>query len=332
MLNIIAIGSATRDIFINAENLKKGGGLCFPLGGKIELENLQTFSGGGGVNAATAFALQELKTGFCGIVGQDLAGQMILDELNSLGIDTQLAKTKASRQTDSGIIFHAGSERTILLYHSVSRTFSEKDIDWQTLKNTQWIYIAPLWGKAANLTEKLISFAKYNRIKVSLNPSLDQLKLKNIKELINKINVLFLNDDEASFLTNIKPYCEKPVFSSICSCAKLGLAQDKIAVITKGKQGAAAFDGKFLYQIPAPKVKVVDATGAGDSFGSGFVAGLIQANCGRSDLPQSWDIERALRLAMANAISNIRVFGANQGLLKKGDKIHDIKITKQTIN
>ena len=322
MFNIIAIGSATRDIFINAENLKKGKGFCFPLGGKIELENLQTFSGGGGVNTTATFSLQELKTGFCGVVGQDLVGQELIEELKEKGIDTSLLKARKGKATDLGIIFHAKNERTIILFHGASRTLEEKDIDWKKLKETDWLYIAPLWGKAANLTEKLISFAKYNRIKVSLNPSLDQLKLKNIKELINKINVLLLNDDEACFLTHVKPYREKRVFSSICSCAKLSLAQDKIAVITKGKQGAAAFDGKFLYQIPAPKVKVVDATGAGDSFGSGFVTGLIRFK----------NTEKALKLAMANAISNIRVFGANRGLLKKSDKIPEIKITKQTLN
>ncbi len=319
MPNIISLGSATKDIFIDAKELKKGSGFCFPLGGKIEMKEIQTFSGGGGVNTAVTFALLGLETGFCGVIGQDLAGQEILEQLNQLEIDTSMVKTRQNKQTDTGIIFHAESERTILLFHEVSRTLNEKDINWKELKNTAWLYVAPLWGKAAALTLKLCDFARQNRIKIVLNPSLDQLKLKSIWEVIGKTEVLLLNDDEASFLTDVKPYDEKAVFSSICSCAKPGFAQK--VVITKGKNGATCFDDKFLYQVSAPPVKVIDATGAGDSFGSGFVAGLIRFK----------NTEKALKLAMANAISNIQVFGANQGLLKKNDELPEIKIIKSKI-
>jgi len=91
-----------------------------------------------------------------------------------------------------------------------------------------------------------------------------------------------------------------------------------IVIITKGKNGALAFDNKFLHKVPAQKTKVTDATGAGDSFGSGFVAGLIKEN----------NMEKALILAMSNAIANIKVIGANQGLLKKGQSLLKIKIRK----
>ncbi len=320
MLNIITIGSATKDIFLDASKSKKGQGFYFPLGGKIELENIKTFIGGGGVNTAITFSQQGLKTGFCGVVGQDLAGQTILDELNEAGIETTLAKVKNNRQTDLGIIFHAKSERTILLHHDASRSFNENDVDWPTLKDTSWLYLAPLWSKTTGLTLKIIDFAEKNKIKIAINPSQEQLALSAFKKTIGKIDVLLLNNDEASFLTGIKPYNEKAIFSSIYSCARLSLTQDKrlITVITKGKEGAICFDGKYLYKISAPPVKVVDATGAGDSFGSGFVAGLMQKK----------NIESSLQLAMANAISNIQVFGANKGLLSKNSKLPEIKIIK----
>ncbi len=327
MLDIIAIGSATKDIFLDAKNLQKGNNLVLPLGGKIELKNIRYFSGGGGVNAATTFALQGLKTAFCGVLGQDLAGQEIIDELNEKGIDTSLVKVKQGQKTDIGLIFHAKTERTILLFHGASRTMNEKDIDWQQLKNTKWLYLAPLWGQAAKLTPLVLSSAKHDGLrapaallKIAMNPSLDQLKLKNIKEIIKNIDVLLLNNSEASFLTGIKPDDEKRLFSAIYSCARPSLAQNKqlITVITKGKEGATTFDGRYFYQVPAPPVKVADATGAGDSFGSGFVAGLIQKK----------NIEESLKLAMTNAIGNIQVFGANEGLLEKGQEVEEIIVKK----
>jgi ribokinase len=310
--DIIAIGSATKDIFLDAKDLQKGDNLFLPLGEKIELKNIRYFSGGGGVNAATTFALQGLETGFCGVLGQDLAGQEIIDELNEKGIDTSLVKVKQGQKTDIGLIFHAKTERTILLFHGASRIMNEKDIDWQQIQNTKWLYLAPLWGQAAKLTVKLIELAKENRIKIAINPSLDQLALSGFKKVLPKIDVLILNSDEASFLTGTKPYQQKPVFKKIASLTKA------IIVITKGKQGATSFNQRFFYEVPAPPVKVVDATGAGDSFGSGFVAGLIQKN----------NIEESLKLAMANAVGNIQVFGANEGLLEKGQDLDQIIVKK----
>jgi ribokinase len=315
MLNIIAIGSATKDIFLDASMSKKGQSFCFLLGQKIEMEKLMAFSGGGGVNAATTFSLQGLKTGFCGVVGQDLAGQAILKELKCFGIETGSVKIKSGKATDVGIILHGKNERSILLCHSSSKTFGEKDINWQRLKQTQWFYLAPLWQETAKLAQKLVDFAKENRIKIAFNPSQNQLCLGSIKKIIRDVDVLILNSNEASILASAKTYEEKPVFQKIRKMTKA------IVIITKGKNGAAAMDDKFIYQVPAVPVKVVDATGAGDSFGSGFVAGLIRFK----------NTEKALKLAMANAISNIKVFGANQGLLKKSDKIPEIKITKQIL-
>ena len=316
MLDIITIGSATKDIFLNASKSKKGQGFFFPLGEKIEMEKLMAFSGGGGVNTATTFALQGLKTGFCGVIGQDLAGQDILEELQSLGVETSLTKTKSDKATDVGIILHEKNERSILLCHSSSKTFGEKDIDWQNLQETQWLYIAPLWEEAAKLTQKLVSFAKKNRIKIALNPSQSQLSLNSIKKIIKDIDVLIMNSDEVSVLVEIKIYQEKPVLR------KVRKMTEAIIIITKGKNGAVAMDSKFIYQVPTIPVKIIDATGAGDSFGSGFVAGLIQRK----------NIEQSLQLAMANAVSNIQAFGANKGLLKKGDKTQDVKITRQALN
>lgn len=311
MLDIITIGSATKDIFLDAKDLQKGTYLVLPLGEKIELKNIRYFSGGGGVNAATTFALQGLKTGFCGVLGQDLAGQEIIDELTEKGIETSLVKVKQGQKTDVGLIFHAKTERTILLFHGASRTMNEKNIDWQQLQNTKWLYLAPLWGQAAKLTVKLVELAEGKGIKIAVNPSLDQLALPGFKKILPKIDVLILNSDEASFLTKIA-YLQKPVFKKISSLTK------SIIVITKGKQGATAFDQRLFYEVPAPPVKVADATGAGDSFGSGFVAGLIQKK----------NVEESLKLAMTNAIGNIQVFGANQGLLEKGQEVEEIIVKK----
>jgi len=315
MFDVITLGSATKDIFCKAERLKNGPSLILPLGRKVELSDVQIFAGGGGVNAALTFARQGLKTAFCGAVGQDLAGREILAELRRQNIDAGSVVTKSKAATDLGLIFHAGSERVILLFHSVSRLLSAKDIDWQKLKKTRWLYLAPLWGQAAKLTPKLISWAKRNGVKVALNPSPAQLQLAQISSLARQADVLLLNAEEAATFLKLKRYEEAQVSRQLAAWLKG--KRRPIVVITKGRAGAVAFGQPFSYSVPAPATKVVDATGAGDSFGSGLVAGLIQGK----------NLESALRLAMANAVANIKVYGANQGLLKKGDPLPNLKIT-----
>ena len=83
-----------------------------------------------------------------------------------------------------------------------------------------------------------------------------------------------------------------------------------IVVMTKGPQGVAVSDGKMIWQAGSFKEKkMVDRTGAGDAFGSGFVAGLIQAS----------RIEYAIRLGSANATSVVEYVGAKKGIVTKND-------------
>jgi sugar/nucleoside kinase (ribokinase family) len=72
----------------------------------------------------------------------------------------------------------------------------------------------------------------------------------------------------------------------------------------------AVSDGKKRYSAGVPEAPVIDRTGAGDAFGSGFVSGFIQSN---------GDIEYAIQLGTANATSVVEDFGAKTGILKKGD-------------
>ena len=98
------------------------------------------------------------------------------------------------------------------------------------------------------------------------------------------------------------------------------LATDKknngITIITKGADGVDVFAGECLYKAASLGLKAVDTTGAGDAFGSGFVAGLIQKG----------DIVFAIQLAMANSGYNLTKWGAKDGLLKKGQEWPKVEV------
>ncbi len=107
------------------------------------------------------------------------------------------------------------------------------------------------------------------------------------------------------------PYnAEKEIFQRLDSWVR------GVAVMSKGPQGVMVSDGRNIFSAGIPDSDLVDRTGAGDAFGSGFVAGLIQKGDWKKD-PSV--IEHAIQLGTANATATCQQLGAKNGLLKKGE-------------
>ncbi len=328
MYDIITFGSASRDIVIKSkrlrilkykENFGQGEGFCLPIGAKIEVEDIQFYTGGGGTNTAATFALQGFNTAFYGAVGRDSAGQEIINELKKVKVDTSFVVKKDERPTNhSIIILQKGQDRTILTYRGVADLLDRKDILFNAIK-AKWVYLAPLCDLLCGAFEEIVRFATRSRIKIAVNPSMEQLSLpmEKLKRVFNNVNVLFLNKEEASFLTKVPYNKEKEIFKRIDKMCP------GVAVMTKGAEGVVVSDGKYLYSAkPHKQRKVVDTTGAGDSFASGFLSDFIRYN---------GNIKKAIQLGMANSEGNISEFGAKDGLLKKGQKFKRVEVSEAKI-
>lgn len=326
MYDIITFGSAAQDINLKSKAFKvtkdnkdfvTGEGLCLALGSKIDIEDIKFTSGGGGTNTAVTFAKQGFKTAFCGVVGDDTAGKEIIDELKRLKVDTNLVvKTKEKETNHSVVISSEGEDRTILAYRGASDLFGKDNIPWSKLK-TKWIYLAPLSGLLCDTFEDIVNFAFENKIKIAVNPGNTQLSLptEDIIRILKKIDILILNQEEASFLTKISFHEESEIFKKIDEMCP------GVAVMTKGGEGVVVSDGKYLYSAaPHPDRKIVDTTGAGDSFAAGFLSDYIRHN---------GDIEKAVQLGIANSEANIAEIGAKTGLLDKNSKFERVEVIKQ---
>lgn len=330
MFDIITFGSAARDIIVKPKKLTSlkydnaslnQKEVCFPLGSKIDVDEIYFNSGGGGTNTAATFALQGLKTAFCGMIGKDIAGKEILGELKKFKISAKLVLATDEKSTNhSVVILGENQERTILAYRGAAELISGENIPWKKLK-TKWLYLAPLTGllclpagrQATTPFKSIVNFAFEKKIKIAANPSIAQLSLKNFSEIAQKIDVLILNQEEASFLTKIPFENEQTIFKKIDEICP------GVAVMTKGGEGVTVSDGKYVYSAkPSPNRKIVDTTGAGDSFASGFV----------SEFMKSGDVENAIHLGMANSEGCLSQIGAKNGLLKKGQKFEPVKVDK----
>lgn len=314
MYDVVTFGSATRDIFVRSQELKiiesteflTGKALAVEAGGKVYVEELVFATGGGGTNCAATFALQGLKTAYVGLIGSDPGGLEIFRELNDLGVDCNFIKTTEKAKTPYSIILSApGKDRSILVYEGASHLLSLADIPFDQIKHAKWFYLSGLAGESAKTFEPIINFAAANKIKLAVNPGLDQLTkdLDILRKLLNKIDILLVNQEEASLITGADFKNEPELFK------KFDELVSGLAVMSKGKEGVAVSDGKNIYRAGIPESGYVDRTGSGDAFGSGFVSVIIRGG----------SIAEAVQLGTANATATIQSLGAKTGLLKKGD-------------
>jgi len=311
MYDVITVGSATIDCFVDTgdelfqyirrKNKKKDGFVVHvPFGTKITVDKLIFLTGGGGTNTAVSFARLGLKTGMLGKFGGEQAN-LILSEMKKEKITPFIAK---GASTGFSVVLDAkGHDRTILAYKGDNNTMKYSEVPLSKLK-TKWFYMASMVGESYKTLEKLITYASKNNIKVAFNPS-SYIAKKGVRALsrcLKKTDVLVFNREEAGELLG-KDYTNIHTMFDELSKVTTG-----IIVVTDGNNGTHCGVNGEIYYLPAnKKIKPIETTGAGDSFGSAFVAGLI---AGKS-------IPECLQMGQANAESVILHPGAKVGLRKK---------------
>lgn len=297
MYDVITIGSATLDVFLCCINLtliesdgKKN--ISFPYGAKIEVDDVLFETGGGGTNSATTFARQGLKTAVIAKIGADFPAEKVLKRLQEEHIDTDLMVRSKDDTTDFSTIIWAPYKGSVILVNRGKGRLESSDVRWETLQ-TKWFYIASVEG---NL--EIIKNCK--KALIAWNPGRRELtQPEAVTELLGNVEVLILNRREATQLMNIST---DDITQLLNGAAKL---PPRYVVITDGHNGSYLRTDNHWIHAGVFSVDRKEATGAGDAFGSAFVAGLLQ---GLSN-------EDCLKLASANAASVVTSPSAKQGIL-----------------
>lgn len=304
-IRILAIGAATQDVYLAGKILTAKRDVRthdyveqFPLGAKLELAEVHFDTGGGATNAAVTFARQGFKVGFIGKIGHDPAGAEIMSVLRREGVatdhvayDTKLATGYAT------LLLAPNGERTILAYRGASSNLKADDFAIRNL-DADWMYISSLAGNI-DLLKRMLNHANNRGIQVGFNPGGAELaQLKKLKPLLPLVDVVIANHEEMADL-----FGGESINHILMAASRVC----KFAVLTDGAQGSYATDGNRLYRAGQyQRVKVIDRTGAGDAFGSGFVTAIARGQ----------SIEDALTLASANSTSVVQKIGAKPGILK----------------
>lgn len=308
--DIIVIGSALRDIFILNKDMRcKTNGVCHPfnpevLGDKINVKRMYFDVGGGGTNSAATLANMRLRVGLLTRIGHDLAGQEVLKIMKKFGVDMSFAEVDKKEETGYSVIFiDQHGDRTALTFRGASDFRKIKKINPNKLA-AKWFFITTLNGNA-KLLQQIFWLARQKKIKIAWNPGNTELALeqKKLQALIRQADVIFLNQDEAGKLSGLKSKKVEVVFEKLIT-----LSPKALWCVTGGKKGAWVLERSQIFWADILPQKVINATGAGDAFGSGFVAGLNLYH---------GDIKKSLSLAMLNANNVVTEMGAKHGILKK---------------
>lgn len=320
MTKILSIGAAVQDVFLSHseefEPVVKNPHESFmqlTLGGKADVNKIDFCTGGGATNAAVTFARQGLESEFLGSLGDDPAAAAVLADLDKEGVDTSRINTSKRYNTGYSVLLLAPTgERTILTYRGASTHYQVDDYAIAE-SDADWLYLSSMSGRMEVL-DQIFNDAKRAGMKIMFNPGKGELRQADkLRPLLDDVDVLLVNREEMATLVEGEDLEE---------LVRHGLNLVPTVIVTDGPNGVMASDGKTLVRAGMYEdVKVVDRTGAGDAFGSGFL----------SQYAQGCSLKDSIIFASANSTSVVTKIGAKTAILHKGVKLHAMPIDERKL-
>lgn len=308
-LELLSIGDASLDVFIiptESETLcrldDKECLICFSYGDKIPAKNLEFSIGGNAANNAVGTRRLGINSAAVLSLGDDDIGHQIKTKLASEGVVTDFITIQPGTRSNYSTIINLGGERTIFTYKGPREYHFPAN-----LPVAPWIYLTSMGDSFRSFYDQVVNFIKaHPEVKLAFNPGSRQLRaLDALNEVLSVSYLVYINRKEAELITNFGPSHgrEKELLQAVAAKGP------HIPVITDGGNGAFVYDGQRFLKAGVLPLDAYERTGAGDSFGAGYLAALIK---GKS-------LEEALIWGTVNSASVIGYIGSQQGLLKEED-------------
>lgn len=290
--------------FLKSHNLQKG---TMKLINEDELKKLQNevkpsefIAGGSVANSIVGLSSFGNQVYFIGKLNNDLFGKKYFENLRKENVGFNFNNETYKDSTGICFVFITpDGERTMSTYLGIANKLSEKEVNHKEIEQSELILIEGyLWDtpEAKNAISKSIEIAIKNSTLVSLSLSdvfcVERYKKEFLDLTKNKIDLLFGNEREFKSLFE---------YDNIEKIIQELSTLNKIFVITMGEKGVTLVHKKEIVKVPSERIeKVVDLTGAGDLFASGFVHGFIN----------KMGFEKSLKLGTKSAAEIIKILGA----------------------
>ena len=310
--DVIAIGNAIVDVMaacddalIDELSLNKGGMTLVDADGATRLYEAmgpaREISGGSAANTLAGLSALGAQCAFVGQVAQDQLGEVFAHDIRAVGIDFDTPARAGDPPTARCLIFVTpDAQRTMNTFLGASQFLPAEALDESAIGGAKVLYLEGyLWDpeepraamrraiEAARAAGRQVAFTLSEVFVIDRHGA-------DFRSLIDDglIDVLFANNTELAALTG-----ESDLETGIAALA----GKVPTLVVTCGANGATAVRGTERAQVPAePIAKVIDTTGAGDLFASGFLYGHVAEE----------PLERCLRRGAICAAEVISHYGA----------------------
>lgn len=273
-LDLVVVGDCNPDVLVLGDDVTPAFGQQEKLVGSVSL-----VVGGSAAITAVAAARLGLRVALVAAVGADPAGMFMLDELAREGVDAAAVVIRDGTPTGMTVALSRGGDRAILTAPGAVDSLTTADIPAALLARTRHVHVSSYFLLERSLGPGLgavLASARAAGATTSLDTNWDPAGRwgdEHLSAAIAAVNVLLPNEAEALRLSR----------ASSLDDAVATLAAGRGLVVKLGDRGALCADGAARHSVRLPALTPVDATGAGDCFNAGLIAGLLAG----LDLPRA---------------------------------------------
>jgi sugar/nucleoside kinase (ribokinase family) len=287
-LDLLVLGDANPDLVLAGD--------VEPAFGQVErlVDQARLTVGGSAAIVATGAARLGLRVGFCGVVGDDLFGRFIRDELSRRNVDVRGLLVDRNRPTGLTVVLSRHDDRAILTHRGTIGDLETGRIDPAFLERARHIHVGSyfLQQRLASDLPMLFEGVRTRGGTTSIDPNWDPSERWDggLRDLLPHTDVFLPNATEATRIAGVESV----------DAAVVALATHARLVVAKaGPDGAVAAEADRLVRASPATVDVVDATGSGDAFDAGFLASWLAGD----------PLERSLAIANACGALSTRALG-----------------------
>jgi ribokinase len=297
---VIGLGALNIDRILLAERQLADGETAVRDGG--------TFPGGSAANTIYGLAKLGIPTGFCGALGDDIQGKLLLRDFRRMGTDATQVSIKPGQASGTVLCISSSQGRALYVLPGANGLIEPGDIEIAYLDQAEYFHVASFVDDAQFVLSRDIVEKLSPRVKLSFSPGALYVSrgMEALKPFFKRSEVLFINREEIETLTadDFRPGAKQCIASG-CKVVVVTLGEG----FKQGRQNVVAYvrDSASEWYIGAGEpagLDVADTTGAGDAFATGFLFGMLQAKglaaCGK--------------LGNCAARLSLKCSGARQGL------------------
>ncbi len=309
-LDLLVIGDCNPDVLVLGDDVT-------PTFGQQEklVDEISLVIGGSGSITAVAAARLGLRVALAAAVGDDPAGRFMLAQLAGEGVDTSAVAVRRDAPTGMTVALSEGKDRAILTALGAMATLTAPDVPVGLLTAARHVHVSSYFLLERTLgpgLAGLLGAARASGARTSLDTNWDPAGRwggEHLRAALAQTGLLLPNEAEALRLSGAAALPQALTALAALTAAGPGPggmgpgAGGPGPVIKLGARGALWAEGSRYYRAEPPPVTPVDATGAGDCFNAGVIAGLLGG----------LDLAGAVALGCAAGAASTQVPGGTAG-------------------